>query len=481
MVERVLMIGSDEGLKIIFEPLPAPPKYSSGLAWGKLELSVAGTKVWAQAEDGEDEEPVFWTWVDLLEGIGRIWPWLTLEENYPIPILPEHPGGIDDEAGYRWRNLSEHLIEAEEDLLFDFKHRHNLSLLLRGITLPSLWILREGNEFVIWSEALSEPIRQPFSAILSDLEKLCDFIYESLNDSEESRAILARRRWEERKPESMTRIEIRTGMSKDEIASLVDSNNEEDILKFFDCDPANDAIYDDSEIFAAARMTAGAVEVSVQKLIMESVREVTHRETSKLDALSKIATSHALEILESYKQGYQLANWLREELDLEQGPVDPVSILESWDVEIIRREINCEIDAIAVWGTRHGPGVILNIGSGSRASTEKGLRATLAHEICHLLYDRGRSLPVVDVLGGFGPRLPEKRANAFSAELLLPRKFAESCCLESDDILKAANSLEARYQVSREIVRNQIMNSDYGSTIDRDTEVKLRRWMNFRC
>jgi Zn-dependent peptidase ImmA (M78 family) len=51
------------------------------------------------------------------------------------------------------------------------------------------------------------------------------------------------------------------------------------------------------------------------------------------------------------------------------------------------------IDAVACWGPRHGPAVLLNR-EGRHAHTERGARATLAHEICHLLIDRQGSLPL---------------------------------------------------------------------------------------
>jgi len=42
----------------------------------------------------------------------------------------------------------------------------------------------------------------------------------------------------------------------------------------------------------------------------------------------------------------------------------------------------------------------------------------------HLLVDRKGFLPLVEVFGGYAPKGAERRANAFAAELLLPRSVA---------------------------------------------------------
>jgi Zn-dependent peptidase ImmA (M78 family) len=79
-----------------------------------------------------------------------------------------------------------------------------------------------------------------------------------------------------------------------------------------------------------------------------------------------------------------------------------------------------ELDAVAIFGPRHGPAILINE-QGRHASAPVGRRASLAHELCHLLVDRKAALPAAEVLlRGKGPRRPEQRANAFAAEFLVP-------------------------------------------------------------
>jgi len=51
-------------------------------------------------------------------------------------------------------------------------------------------------------------------------------------------------------------------------------------------------------------------------------------------------------------------------------------------------------------------------------------RVTVAHELCHLLVDRGQALGAVDILNGQMPLAVEQRARAFAAELMLPSEAA---------------------------------------------------------
>ena len=107
---------------------------------------------------------------------------------------------------------------------------------------------------------------------------------------------------------------------------------------------------------------------------------------------------------------------------VEDQKVDVESVLERLGVEVRTVGLHCEgLDAVAAWGS-HGPVVVVNP-DGMHAKSAAGRRATLAHELCHLLLDRERRLPVADVQGrSVRPshaRL-ERRANAFAAEFLLP-------------------------------------------------------------
>lgn len=459
----------NSGLRIEFQPLPHSLEHPAGTAWGCLRLWLDNQLIWSQTTEDGAEHPVEWSWVDLLDGLGRIWPWLTLEEAYPIPIAPEHPGRINEALDQRWDGLSESEREREEELMFDFLHRHNLALLLRGISLPALFLLREGKEFVIWTVETG-PIRARFEDVIRNLEQLGDCLADLVNDSTDSRAIQASKYWRERNHshKAELQLQIRTGMNVSELRQLFADNLEHtDFVR----NP-----YEDTEIYAAARMTAGHIEISAQAKIIDAIRGLPKTHTPTLDTLARQVPDATQYGKEGYEQGYGLAHWLRDQLALGDKPVDPDTLLLEWGVPVSVLDMDPKLSAVAVWGKQHGPAVIVNSQHGARSAFKHGRRTTVAHEICHLLYDRDRSLPVIDILGGLGPRFAEKRANAFAAEFLLPRSVA-SQQIGSESILEASKKLARVFQVSPEVVMRQIRNSDKGSLLTRQEILQLEAWV----
>ena len=119
-------------------------------------------------------------------------------------------------------------------------------------------------------------------------------------------------------------------------------------------------------------------------------------------------------------QGYALAEELRARL----GNID-----ESLDVEAVMRDLgialeddnlsDASVDAATVWDDAHGPVVIIN--TLGIHNTHWARRMTLAHELCHLLVDRERGAALMIASTPWAPPELERRANAFAAELLLPK------------------------------------------------------------
>lgn len=123
-----------------------------------------------------------------------------------------------------------------------------------------------------------------------------------------------------------------------------------------------------------------------------------------------------------YEQGYRLAENVRAALGNADGPIDVERLLTDCGVGITEIELSdALVDGASVCDEKHGPVVIVNQRS-DRASTEWGRRMTLAHELCHLLFDRDAARPLALVSGPWAPPGLERQANAFAAELLLPRR-----------------------------------------------------------
>ena len=472
-------LGTTDGLQIAVELLPPSAHHQNGLAWAAFTLSVGGQAVWGVGVTSGETPRIEWTLVDLLHGLARIWPWLMFEEGYPLPLSPEHPGQLMDKARQRWDEMAPAEAEAEEDQLYDFRQRHDLSLLLRGLQLPPLWLLREGRDCLIWSPVLPDAARLPHDEVMHVLTQLGSLLHGPLSDSATPRAQTAVARWNARFDATRRNyLHLTSGLNDDEL-HLLSGAQAGDVAgqaAFFELEDETAELPEPNELLMAARMTRGYMSLHDQRTLLQCIKSIPETTTTEIDVLS--ADTPSLDPgLTAYQQAYELADWLRNTLGIApEDAVYPDKLLERWNIPVKDFDIPAPIDAAAVWGRRHGPCVLLNRNDISRASSDNGYRTTLAHEICHLLVDRKRALPVAEVLGGQVARRAEQRANAFAAELLLPRAQAAHACQTQTDLLHAAAMLEKRYRVSREVVCNQINNSDFGTRLDDAARRRLNDW-----
>lgn len=479
---ETIQLGSDTGIQLRFA-LATGSRAQAELAEARFALTVGGIPAWGPATQADQHalaEATAWPLVDLLHGLARIWPWLMQEQGYPIDIQPLHPGKLMAAAETRWSDLPPVQAEAEEDRLFDFRQRHELSLMFRGLTLAPLWILREGQNALIWSPGLAREQRHAHLQIRRDLTAIGDGLCHVLRKSRAPRALRAQPRWAERHQRTRAHdLHIVTGLETDELRALTGDPGASDqaLSEWFDEPAVNDPEQHPGELLMAARMTASTLGREQQSKLLCGLKALPAVTTPQLDRLTVRAPSSLSQDGPPYVQGYQLAQVLRKQLAIpDNAPSFPEQYPKGWGVHLGQIDIAAGIDAVAAWGPRHGPAVLINTDAHSRASTENGLRTTLAHEICHLLIDRANALPVAEVLGGQVPRWAEQRANAFAAELLLPRVPAARACREAADLIEAAAHLEREFRVSRELTMHQINNTDIGPRLSDSEKQRLERW-----
>ena len=144
--------------------------------------------------------------------------------------------------------------------------------------------------------------------------------------------------------------------------------------------------------------------------------------------LEKISRSEPLDAsdLRPWTQGYLLAEELVLELGLLKDGTDWIDIERVYEtLGVGHSEIRIEDDnvrAVAIASPTHQPFSLLNI-THPTYSTYTGRRFTLAHELCHLLYDRSYGQQLAIASGPWAPRDLERRANAFAAMLLMPTEL----------------------------------------------------------
>lgn len=127
--------------------------------------------------------------------------------------------------------------------------------------------------------------------------------------------------------------------------------------------------------------------------------------------------------LAPYEEGYDLAEEVREELGVpaQEREVDVHRILNDLGIKI--EEVSLDTDSVrgvAIAGYGFAPAILVNTKSVFN-QTGVGRKFTLAHELCHILFDRTRARKLSHVSGPWtAPRI-EKRANAFAVMFLASR------------------------------------------------------------
>lgn len=178
-------------------------------------------------------------------------------------------------------------------------------------------------------------------------------------------------------------------------------------------------------------------------------------------------------------QGDELANELRAALNLPEDrvPEDVDALLSDLGVATADVELSDPgLRAVSFAGQGLTPTVLVNPRAHlhvSAISRHRRRRFTLAHELCHLLYDRDRGAPLAIASGPWAPVDVEQRANAFAAGFLMPAEAVARAVRTCPDpstlkgVCAIADALDA--SVSATIARLHVL-----GYIDDETEDRLK-------
>lgn len=140
-------------------------------------------------------------------------------------------------------------------------------------------------------------------------------------------------------------------------------------------------------------------------------------------ALSEMVASPEISIWsQPYEEGYRLAEECRDDLEISQDQiyVDINNLLQRLEIKVEEEALDTKsIRGVAIAGNGFAPAILVNTNSFYN-NNEAGKRFTLAHELCHILYDRTRAKKLSHLSGPWTSARTEKRANAFAAMFLAP-------------------------------------------------------------
>jgi len=460
-----MSLAQAKGLEFEF----APGNHDVALGFGSLRVSIGNSSIWSD----EEGNGIPWTWIDLLEQLARAWPFLKYEESAPpgtygLALLrTDHFASPDFDF--------EPSAQATRDS-YIFRRRHNLATGIEGLYLPNFSLLREGRNIWVVSANIAKLL--DYAQTFRTLSELGEALARQVaSGSQQERSRLALDAWRNREPSLDATLQIKLGSSR-LVAEMVPQG--ENLATYFEALP--NAENDDeceSSLLVAARMSE-AIPLDSRRKILDLLR--TRPGTGLSTLLQQIASEAETKLPNyylhrPYKQGEALAQWARERFGIApEAKADPQQVLERLGVEVTQHHFGIAmIDAIGCWDHRHGPAILVNL-DGRHAQSLVGRRATLAHELTHVLVDRRGSLPAAEVFGGIVPRHPEQRANAFAAEFLLPKSVAVERIHKATDVARTIERLPEQFAVSRELAAWQIINSRAYAELGNDEKALLRSW-----
>ncbi len=465
---------------VCFELEQRPSRALRKYGNGRLVIRLGDVPVWITSQAGRTHG-IEWTWKDLLSFFTSNWVWLLNEQGLPLP-LEYSPDVFAGTAADIWESLARknktEFTREQKRLLRSFCMRHDLAEAVPGIVLPSLFLLRMGN-LLLFSSAKKQ-VLIPVDEGYDILSRVGDIIYNWMLPYADEATQPLLDAWRKRDQDARDII-----ARKEHLLARMDRESF-DRLSAQVSHPWNNSwngpVMRESYMFAAARMSAGFVPVVQQADILKAIKNCPAGDTRLIVKLSRHLSSSGLRLAEfdgntAFSQGYALAETLRDCLreDSDQAvpeavPADPEKLLTECGVRIQETEWpESPLDALSCWSKEHGPLILLNVAAGKRCSHEYGRRFTLGHELCHLLIDRGNALDLVDVLGGGMPGFIERRANAFAAELLLPKELAAMEFRNSnEDCSELLLRLRDKYRIPRKTVASQIFNSSAQDIMTRE-------------
>ncbi len=124
----------------------------------------------------------------------------------------------------------------------------------------------------------------------------------------------------------------------------------------------------------------------------------------------------------AFEQAERLADKVREALNLGIAPIRSMSqLLGELGIRLIWTDrLSDDIRGLSFNDRRVGPSVVVSVGVRRRAWWT--LRSTIAHELCHVLFDRVPTAPFGTVSRRKPNHLIEQRADAFAYYFLAPRE-----------------------------------------------------------
>ena len=420
------------------------------LSWGAFQIWVNGWNLCAHLEEGERVESAHWYLLPLLEWFVHQWNPLLHEERLPCRAADEAWTGLR-----ATRFPPPALDESEESDWESAWHgwwsRHAIQAAREGGVFPDVIFRRFHDSIeVSWGDSRSQGVPSHVSfalrpgAVRFEPTSVAEPLYDALEGavaylssvapSSNRIANLKRTIRKLRKKQKQDkRVRWLAGLGVDEesvrrgwrrfksrVAELPEAQKDVLLATSGDSRLVVEGSCHAALMFGsmAPNVADSDVMVLAETLIRLSSPDGDSEAMASRCRADPIGNSDDL----PWQQGYALAEELRNDLDgcLDDERVDVESILDRLGVDVSEASLSDgSIRGVAIAGPRHRSGILWNRNNHFNADS-RGLRFTLAHELCHLLFDRSTGQRLAVASGPWAPPSLEQRANAFAAMLLMP-------------------------------------------------------------
>ena len=460
------------------------------VSWGAFQIWVNGWNLCAHLEEGERVESAHWYLLPLLEWFVGQWNPLLHEERLPCEVADEAWTGLR-ETRFPPPALDEGKESAWESAWHGWWSRHAIQAAREGGLFPDVIFRRFQDSIeVSWGDTRSQgvPSHVNFASRAGAARFEPKSVAEPLHDALEGAAVyLSSVAPQSGRISDLKRAigRLRTRQQDDRVAWLAGLGVDRDTVrqgwKRFKRQIAGFPKAQQDVLLATSGNSRLVVEGSCHAALMfgsmapnvdrsdvmvlaESLLRLTSPDGDPEAMASRCRPAPMGDSDDSpWQQGYTLAEELQNDIDgcVDGERVDVEAILERLGVDVAEASLSDRsVRGVAIAGPHHRSGIVWNRNSHFNADS-RGRRFTLAHELCHLLFDRSVGQRLAVASGRWAPPSLEQRANAFAAMLLMPTEAVRTVVVgmtepitTEDGISRVADRLQTGFLATLWHLRN---------------------------
>lgn len=429
------------------ERLPA----SHGWSMGRLELTVANRNLMAHSVRDYGQENLCWYFGPLFHWLAENWISLFHEEHFAWRERSCEASATACEQAMAPPS-GEDTVEAAQQWYF----RHAISVSAVGGLFPDIYLRRFSDDIEISWTGVSSPFAPDDFTFVSEPGR----IYLPVDDValplwglllwiRDNPPVFVDCAFEADYRELISKIERLPALVPDQYqrAEIPERLFSRVQRVFQDSDRLDlfAPVLHDSAPFVVSKSPAmamfGGIDVDISEADVTVLRDILMGAAGgEMSNLLEGLVENAVLDGKPWQNGYQLADGLLDYLEdsgfdiLSGGHVSISGFCQRFGIEVIDLEMDANsVRGVALAGVGLKPVIVVNESSIYNGN-ENSKRFTVAHELCHIFHDQSRARKLAHISGPWASPAIERRANAFAAWILMPRRLLTGSFVEGEDV-----------------------------------------------